>query len=71
MHSWTLGTTVTMITAAPVCNSDTAKERPASFNNFCGLKRPLISPAGVLMVAADPRGEVHGEQRGYGDGRMD
>lgn len=71
MHSWTFGTAVTTLTAAPVCHSDRAKERPVSFNNICGQKRPFISPASVLMVTADTREEVQREQRGYGDGRMD
>lgn len=71
MHSWTFGTAVTTITAAPVCNSDRAKERPVSFNNICGQKRPFISPASVLTLTADTRGGVRREQRGYGDGRMD
>lgn len=51
MHSWTFGSTVTTITAAPVCNSDRAKERPVSFNN----KSPLISTAGILLLTADTR----------------
>lgn len=62
MNSWTFGTVAT-ITAAPVRNSDRAKERPVSFNNLCGQKRPFISPAGVLMVTADTRGEGHREQQ--------
>lgn len=61
MHSWTFGTAVTTITAAPVCNSDRAKERPVSFNNTCGQKRPFISPASVLTLTADTRGEVSKE----------